>query len=108
MNTDLALWALFVAIGLGTFALRVSFIQAYGRLRIPPLLSQALAYVPASVLAALVFPAVTHPGGEMALDPGNARLLAAALAALVAWRTKSILLTLASGMGMLWLQQSLM
>lgn len=105
--TDLALWALFLAIGLGTFALRVSFIQAYGRLRIPPILNRALAYVPASVLAALVLPAVIYPTAGAEFDLGNERLLAAAAAALVAWMSRSILLTLVTGMGVLWLQQAL-
>lgn len=105
--TDLALWALFLAIGLGTFALRVSFIQAYGRLRIPHILNRALAYVPASVLAALVLPAVIYPTAGAEFDIGNGRLLAAVAAALVAWMSRSILLTLATGMGVLWLQQAL-
>lgn len=105
--TEPSLWALFLAIGLGTFALRVSFIQAYGRLRIPSWLHQALAYVPASVLAALVLPAVIYPTAGAEFDLGNGRLLAAAAAALVAWKSHSILLTLAVGMGVLWLQQSL-
>jgi|SRR3990167_3915002 len=105
--TDVSLWVLFLAIGLGTFALRVSFIQAYGRLRIPSWLHQALTYVPASVLAALVLPAVIYPTAGAEFDLGNGRLLAAAAAALVAWKSRSILLTLAVGMGVLWLQQSL-
>ena len=55
--SDLALWGLFVAVGVGTFAMRLSFIELYGQLRVPPLVSRALMYVPASVLAALVLPA---------------------------------------------------
>lgn len=106
--SDSSLWALFLAIGLGTFALRLSFIQAYGRWRIPPILNRALAYVPASVLAALVLPAVIYPSADAPFDLGNGRVLAAAVATLVAWKTRDILLTLAAGMGTLWLQQSLM
>lgn len=105
--TEASLWALFLAIGVGTFALRVSFIQAYGRLRIPSILNRALAYVPASVLAALVLPAVIYPTSSAEFDLSNGRLLAAAVAALVAWKSRSILLTLAAGMGALWLHQSL-
>ena len=56
--TELWLWGLFLAVGVGTFALRLSFIELYGQLRIPTALHRALAYVPASVLAALVLPAV--------------------------------------------------
>jgi len=105
--TDLSFWALFLAIGLGTFGLRVSFIQAYGRLRIPPLPHQALAYVPASVLAALVLPAVIFPAAGTEFTIGNPRLWAAAVAALVAWKSRSTLLTLVAGMAALWLLQML-
>lgn len=107
MMTDQSLWVLFLAIGVGTFALRLSFIQAYGWLRTPPWLHQALAYVPASVLAALVLPAVIYPSAGAQFDLGNGRVLAAAVATLVAWKTRNILFTLAAGMGTLWLQQSL-
>ncbi|NVK44522.1 MAG: AzlD domain-containing protein [Oceanospirillaceae bacterium] len=104
--TDLSLWGLFLAVGLGTFALRLSFIELYGRLRIPVMLHRALAYVPASVLAALVLPAVIFPGGgEFAL--ANPRIPAAAIAALVAWKSRNILFTLVAGMGTLWGLQAL-
>ncbi|KQN48810.1 branched-chain amino acid ABC transporter [Pseudomonas sp. Leaf48] len=101
--SDLALWGLFLAVGLGTFAMRLSFVELYGRLRIPTLLSRALLYVPASVLAALVLPAVVYPGGhgEFVLD--NPQIPAALIAAWVAWKTRNTLLTLAIGMGTLWL-----
>ncbi|WP_110968985.1 AzlD domain-containing protein [Pseudomonas huaxiensis] len=100
--SDLALWGLFVAVGVGTFAMRLSFIELYGQLRIPPLVSRALAYVPASVLAALVLPAVMYPDGHGDFVLANAQIPAAIIAAAVAWKTRNTLLTLAVGMGALW------
>ncbi|WP_175651968.1 AzlD domain-containing protein [Pseudomonas sp. Marseille-P9899] len=100
--SDLALWGLFVAVGVGTFAMRLSFIELYGQLRIPPLVSRALAYVPASVLAALVLPAVMYPEGHGDFVLANAQIPAAIIAAAVAWKTRNTLLTLAVGMGALW------
>lgn len=100
--SDLALWGLFVAVGVGTFAMRLSFIELYGQLRIPPLVSRALAYVPASVLAALVLPAVMYPEGHGDFVLANAQIPAAIIAATVAWKTRNTLLTLAVGMGALW------
>jgi len=102
MSSDLSLWGIFIAVGLGTFALRLSFIGLYGRLRVPPLLQRALAYVPASVLAALVLPAVVYPGGQGALVLANPQIPAAIVAAWVAWKTRSTVLTLAVGMAVLW------
>lgn len=100
--SDLALWGMFLAIGLGTFAMRLSFIELYGRLRVPPLMSRALMYVPASVLAALVLPAVVYPNGHADFVLDNPQIPAALIAAWVAWRTRNTLLTLAAGMAMLW------
>lgn len=56
---------------------------------------------PASVLAALVLPAVIFPERHAAFDWSNPQILAAIVAGLVAWKTRSTLLTLAVGMGVL-------
>jgi len=58
-------WLLFVAIGLGTFLLRFLFIYLFGKIAIPDWLRRALRFVPAAALAALVFPALTHPAGHL-------------------------------------------
>lgn len=105
---NLHIWLLFLSIGLGTFALRFSFIYLFGRVEMPAWLRRALRFVPASVLAALVFPAFTHPAGVFDLSWGNVRLLAGLGAALVAWRTRNVLWTLVTGMGLLWVLQSLL
>ena len=101
----LSIWTLFIAIGLGTFLLRFSFIYLFGRLKMPDWLWRALNYVPASVLAALVFPALTYRGGVLDISLQNARLLAGLGGALVAWRTKNVLLTILVGMVLFWLLQ---
>ncbi|MHC8362660.1 AzlD domain-containing protein [Pseudomonas sp. LS2P72] len=101
--SDLALWGMFLAVGLGTFAMRLSFVELYGRLRIPSVLSRALLYVPASVLAALVLPTVVYPNGQGEFVLNNPQIPAAIIAAWVAWQTRNTLLTLAVGMGGLWL-----
>jgi branched-subunit amino acid transport protein len=100
--SEWALWSIFIAVGMGTFAMRLSFIGLHGRLRIPPLLQRALAYVPASVVAALVMPAVVYPGGHGDFVWSNPQIPAAVGAGLVAWRTHNTLLTLAVGMAVLW------
>ncbi|GLO23900.1 AzlD domain-containing protein [Pseudomonas putida] len=100
--SEMTQWITFALIGLGTFVIRLSFIELHSVLRIPPLFRRALAYVPASVLAALVLPAVVFPDRHAEFDWMNPQIPAAALAALVAWRTRSTLLTLVVGMGVLW------
>ncbi len=97
------IWLTVAGIGLGTYLLRLSFIALWQKLRVPDLMNRALEYVPSAVLAALVLPALLRPEGF--IDPAidNLRLVAGVLAAAVAWYSRSVLLTLATGMGMLWL-----
>ena len=68
----------------------------------PVWLSRALRFVPAAALAALVFPALTHPAGQLDITLNNFRLLAGLGGAIVAWRTKNVLLTILVGMVILW------
>ncbi len=102
----LSIWLLFVAIGLGTFTLRFLFIYLFGKIEMPTWLSRALRFVPAAALAALVFPALTHPAGHLDLSLNNFRLLAGLGGALVAWRTRNVLLTILVGMFLLWSLQA--
>lgn len=57
--------------------------------------------IPAAALAALVAPAVLRAGEGGAIDVVNARVVAAALAMAVMWRTRQVLLTLVVGLGAL-------
>jgi branched-subunit amino acid transport protein len=59
------------------------------------------------VLSAIIFPELLMPGGTLDISWGNLRLFAGLAAALVAWRTRNVLLTIAVGMGVLYLLQAL-
>ncbi|WP_266075586.1 AzlD domain-containing protein [Haladaptatus caseinilyticus] len=98
------LWLIIIGAGVGTYAIRVSFIAFFGRLDdIPDWIERALRFVPAAVLSALVVPQFVYADGAISLSPDNLRLFAGGLAILVAWKTEDILATLAAGMGALWL-----
>ncbi len=101
----MTLWLTLALMGLVTYALRLSFIALLERWEIPPLLRRGLRFVPPAVLSAIIFPEVLQPGGALDLSANNARLFAGLLAALVAWRTKNVTLTIVAGMGALWLWQ---
>ncbi len=103
----LSIWLLFLAVGLGTFTLRFLFIYLFGKIEMPDWLRRALRFVPAAALAALVFPALTHPSGHLDISLLNFRLLAGLGGALVAWRTRNVLLTILVGMALLWILQSI-
>jgi branched-subunit amino acid transport protein len=100
MSSETVWWVIFLA-GLGTFFWRYSFFAAFGGQDPPEWLRRGLRFVPASVLSALVAPAVVL-SGLPAFTPANPRLWAGVFAALVAWRTKNVLATIAAGMGGLW------
>jgi branched-subunit amino acid transport protein len=94
--------------GLVTFATRLSFIALLGRVEVPPFFKRALRYVPPAVLSAIIFTEILVRDGAPDLSPGNERLLAGGAAALVAWRTRNVLLTIAVGMAALWAARSLL
>lgn len=99
------IWLTMLLAGLVTFTIRLSFISIVGHRSVPPLLRRALRLVPPAVLTAIVFPEVFMSAGYLDISFSNARLLAAVLAVLVAWRTRSVVLTIVVGMLSVWLLQ---
>lgn len=97
-------WLIMIALAIGTFLIRVSFIALLGSREINPLFSRGLRFVPASVLSALVLPQILTRDHSILISSANPQLLAGVIAAVVAWRTKNVLLTILSGMIVLWIQ----
>lgn len=90
-------WVAIFLAGIGTFAMRASFVAAAHRLAtVPPSAERVLRQIPPAALAAIVLPAIIRPEGT--LDLLQPRLVAGVFAALVAWRSRNVLLTLALGM----------
>lgn len=93
-------WTTIVLAGVGTFAMRASFLAAANRMAsVPPPVRRVLRQIPPAALASIVLPALVRADGT--LDLLSPRLVAGALAAVVAWRTRNVALTLAVGMGVL-------
>jgi branched-subunit amino acid transport protein len=105
METDV-LWGIIVGGMLVTYATRLSFIALVPYERMPEFFRSCLRYVPPSILAAFILPELLCTTGQLDLSLGNHRLLAGALAALIAWRTGNSWLTIAIGMITLWLLSS--
>jgi branched-subunit amino acid transport protein len=97
-----------VGMGIVTYAIRLSLILLLGRVAVPYLMQQALRFVPPAVLSAIIFPELLQPGGTLQVSLGNPRLVAGVLAAVVALRTRSVLLTIAVGMLALWVLQAVL
>lgn len=97
------LWFIVAAIAAGTFLIRVSFVHLFGQLeQVPPRVNQALRFVPAAVLTALFVPAFVSLDAGLIPMADPSRLAAGLVGGIVAWRTESLIWTLASGMGVLW------
>jgi branched-subunit amino acid transport protein len=104
----MSLWLVMIGGGLLTFAIRLSFIVFLEKKKIPPIVQRALQLVPVAVFSALIFQLVFIPDEQVIFSPLNPRLLSGLLAALVAWKTRNILLTLLVGMAVLFLLQALL
>jgi len=98
----MTVWLVIVGMGVVTFAIRLSMIVLLGHVGVPALVQRALRFVPPAVFSAIILPELLRPAGTLDISWGNARLLAGALAAVVAWRTRNVLLSIAVGMAALW------
>jgi branched-subunit amino acid transport protein len=102
------IWLVMVIGGLVTFATRLSFILLLDRLKMPDWFRRGLRFVPVAVLSAIILPELTSPNGSLFLSWRNPQILAGAVAILVAWRTKNVILTILAGMGALLVFQVLL
>src|SRR5579859_3816032 len=101
----MALWLMMLVIGGVTYAIRLSCIGLLGQKEMPALLLKALRFVPIAVLPAIILPQLFLRNNTLALSLQNPRWIAGLLAAVVAWRTRNVLLTIVAGMVGLWVLQ---
>ena len=99
-------WVTIAFAGIGTYAMRASFLAFAHKLAdVPPAVQRVLRQIPPAALASIVAPALFRPEGH--LDLFQDRLLAGIVAGIVAWKTRNIALTLAVGMGLVMLIDAL-
>ncbi len=92
------IWWTILAAGVITYTIRLSFIVALERFKFPDWFSRSLRYVPPAVLSAILVPELADWNGKINLSWQNPQVIAGIVAALVAWRTRNVFLTLAAGM----------
>lgn len=97
------IWLMMFTAGALTYLTRLSFIWLFERISVPDLLQRALRLVPPAVLSVIIFQELLIRNGAVHIALDNARLPAGLIAILVAWRTRSALLTIAVGMIALWI-----
>jgi len=96
-------WLIVIAVGLGTYLTRLSFVGILGDRDIPAYVERPLRLVAPAVIAAIAVPEVVAPTGSVDFGLDNLRLFAGLIAVGVAWKTRSMGWTIGVGMASLWL-----
>jgi branched-subunit amino acid transport protein len=81
-----------------TFGVRYPVLALVSKISLPRPVLDALKFIPPAVLTAIIVPAVFMPNGTLDVAYTNATLVAGVASALLAWRTKNLLLTIVMGM----------
>lgn len=105
MDSQVSLGLALVVAGLLTLGIRLSFIALLGRLTMPDWFWRALRFVPIAVFAAIIFSEMVSRSGSSIVVSSWERLVAAAVAVGVAWRTQNVVLTIVVGMVAMWALQ---
>ncbi len=87
-----------------TLANRYLTLAFVSHVQLPHVAVRALKFAPASVLTALIVPLTLMPSGTLSISLSNASLIGALMSGIVAWRSRSVLMTLGLGFGtfLLW------
>ncbi len=97
-------WILILGMTAVTVAVRYPVLALVSRMQLHPLVLDAMRYIPPAVLAAIVVPSLLMPhGAGIEFTWRNEYLVAGIAAALIGWRTRNLLLTIALGMASFWL-----
>lgn len=103
------IWLIILLAGAGTFAIRLSMLAFVRPSALPAVLREAVRFVSPAVLAAIILPAILYPNADedLRISPDNERIVAALIAALVAWWARNVWLTIGLGMAALWTLKAL-
>ena len=96
------IWAIIIISGLITFSMRFIFLTPVMPAKLSDNALTAMRLVPIAVLWTIVVAEIFLDGRQIAAFESNTRILAAIGAGLIAWRTKSVLLTIGCGLPFLW------
>jgi branched-subunit amino acid transport protein len=94
----MSIWLVMLLGGALTYLTRLSFIALQDKISMPTLMQRALRFVPPAVLSVVIFQELFYRNSALDLSLANSRSLAGIIAVVVAWRSRSPLLTIAFGM----------
>ncbi len=99
--SEVKLWGLILACGLLTFTTRFLPLSDLLPRQLPPLIEQAMRYVPVAVLTPIIIHGVFLPDGSLSFSD-NMRIYAALTALIAALITGRVVITIIVGMLSLW------
>ncbi|MEL0142119.1 MAG: AzlD domain-containing protein [Candidatus Puniceispirillaceae bacterium] len=100
------IWLVMILGGIFTFGTRFVMLSGWVAHGLPRWLIDALAFVPIAVLTAILVPAVLiDPATQQIIVIGNARVVAAVIATIIALLTRNVIATITSGLATLWFVQ---
>lgn len=100
--SDVQIWTIILVLGLGTFALRYSFLGMTGKRALPEWALKYLRYTAVGVLPAMVAPLTVWPAATGG-TPDPARLIAAAATLIVGAALRSVIWAIIAGFVTLYL-----
>jgi len=100
------IWLVMILGGIFTFGTRFVMLSGWVAHGLPRWLIDALAFVPIAVLTAILVPAVLiDPATQQIIVIGNARVVAAVIATIIALLTRNVIAAITSGLATLWFVQ---
>ena len=100
------IWLVMIVGGIFTFGTRFVMLSGWVAHGLPRWLIDALAFVPIAVLTVILVPAVLiDPATQQIIVIGNARIVAAVVATIIALLTRNVIATISSGLATLWFVQ---
>lgn len=101
MQAEWYLWQAVIPLGIGTLLIRCSFLFLGERIALSPMIREVFTFIPAAVLPALAVPMVFFHEGVMAAINGKERFIAFLIGFVVCLLSKNILVTILSGLAIL-------
>lgn len=100
--SNATIWLIVIALALGTYALRWSFLGVFGSRPMPIWAQRLLRYTAVGVLPAIVAPLVVWPAATQG-TPDPARMVAAMVTVAIGMITRNVLAAIVTGMAALYL-----
>jgi len=98
---NLKLISIILGMAAATYITRIGSQVLFARTGMPNWLEKWLKHVPTAFLTALIVPAILLPKGYLDISLDNSYLLAGVVAAITAYKTRSVLVTVVLGMGVM-------